>query len=173
MINNNFFYLFYEFSKIPYIAKIAIFLSYPFTYGLLAVLAVWAIFISKRKFFNTSFLFLSAFISWVLAFVIKNILQIRRPFIDLNIMPLYQETGFSFPSEHMAVFTAIAVSMFFINKKAGLVFFIIAILIGLSRIVIGVHYPIDIIGGFIIGIIISLILKKIFKKYEYITYNNN
>jgi len=140
------------------------FLSYPFTYGLIILLILWAIFFSNRKMYNFSLLFLSGLSSWIMASALKNILQLNRPFVNLDILPLYKETGFSFPSEHMVVFTAIAVSMFLINKTAGYIFLIIAILIGLSRIILGVHYPVDIMGGFVVGLIVSLIFKEIFKK---------
>jgi len=156
-------FIFYSSSN-SIIGKIALFLSYPFAYGVIFILIIWAIFLSKNKMFNFSLLFLSGLSSWVMAFVLKGILQVNRPFVDLNIIPLYKETGYSFPSEHMAVFTAIAVSMFLIDKRAGLVFSVIAILIGLSRIAIGVHYPLDIVGGLAVGLITSLIFIEIFKK---------
>ena len=145
-------------------AKLALFVSYPLTYGIISLLLIWAIFISKRKMFNFSLFFMSGLFSWILSNIIKNILRLNRPFIDLHITPLYKEVGFSFPSEHMAVFTAIAVCMFFINKKAGYIFSFIAILVGLSRVIIGVHYPVDILGGAIVGLIMSLIFIEIFKK---------
>lgn len=114
--------------------------------------------------FNFSLLFLSGFSAWFIANIFKNIFKINRPFVDLNINPLVRDVGFSFPSEHATVFMAITVSMFLINKKAGFVFLFLTILIGLSRVVIGVHYPVDIIGGFVVGIIISMIFVEIFKK---------
>ncbi len=163
-MNNFIFNFLYNLSNYPFFAKLAIFLSYPFTYGVLVVLMIWAIFISKRKMYNFSLLFLSGFFAWIVSSLLKVIWQVNRPFISLHLTPLYKETGFSFPSDHASVFAAIAVSMFLINKKAGLAFSLIAILIGLSRIVIGVHYPIDIIGGFVVGLIISLIFREIFKK---------
>jgi len=158
------FYFFYHLSSNPYIAKIALFLSYPFTYGVLFLLVVWAMFISKNKMFNTSLLFLVGLFSWILSEVLKNILQASRPFLVEKIVPLYKETGFSFPSDHMSLFTGIAVAMFIIDKRAGYVFSLIAILIGVSRIVIGVHYPVDIMGGVVVGLIVGLIFNEIYKK---------
>jgi undecaprenyl-diphosphatase len=54
--------------------------------------------------------------------------------------------------------------MFFLNKKWGIIFTIIALLIGLSRVIIGVHYPFDILGGFVVGILVGLFFIKIFRK---------
>lgn len=164
MFNNQLFYFFYELSKTPFVAKVSLFLSYPFTYGVLFILIIWSIFFSKRKMFNFSLLFLSTFFAWILSALLKNIVRVNRPFTDLNIIPLYQETSFSFPSQHMAIFTAIAVSMFLIDKRLGYIFSLIAILIGMSRMIIGVHYPVDILGGFLVGLIVSLIFREIYKK---------
>ncbi len=163
-MNSNIFYLFYNLSKIPFFAKASLFLSYPFTYGVLTLLIIWSIFISKSKIYNFSLLALTGFFSWFTSDMLKSILKINRPFITEHIIPLYKETDYSFPSSHMAVFTAIAVAMFLIDKRAGFIFSIIAILIGISRIILGVHYPSDILGGFIVGLIISLIFTEIYKK---------
>lgn len=163
-LNNSIFYLINNLSTISWIADLAIFLSYLFTYLLLFILIIWAIFFSQKKMFNFSLLFLSGIFSWFMANILKSILRINRPFIDLEIIPLHSEIGFSFPSEHMTVFTTIAMVMFLINKKVGFIFLLIAILIGLSRIVIGVHYPLDILGGLFLGSLIGFIFIKIFKK---------
>lgn len=163
-LNNEIFYAIYNLSTIPWIADLAIFLSYLFTYLLLFSLVIWAIFFSQKKMYSFSLLFLSGIFSWFAANIIKSIVRINRPFVDLGITPLHSEIGFSFPSEHMSVFMAIAVAMFLLNKKAVIVFLIIAILIGLSRIVIGVHYPLDIIAGIFVGALVGLFFTKLFKK---------
>lgn len=163
-MNLDIFYLFYKLSENPFMAKASMFLSYPFTYGILILLFIWAIFISYRKMFNFSILFLSGFISWLVAGFIKNTLRIKRPFLTENISPLFKESGFSFPSEHTAVFMGITIAMFLINKWVGFLFLIITFLIGISRMIIGVHYPSDIIGGMFVGMVIGLIFNEIFKK---------
>lgn len=163
-LNNSIFYIINNFSIIPWVADSAIFLSYLFTYLLIFSLIIWAIFFSQKKMYNFSLLFLSGIFSWFIANILKSLLRINRPFIDLGFSPLRLESGFSFPSEHMTIFTAIATAMFLINKKAGFIFLIIAILIGLSRIVIGVHSPLDILGGLFVGALVGFIFIKIFKK---------
>ena len=163
-LNNEIFYIIYNLSTISWVADLAIFLSYLFTYILLFSLVIWAIFFSQKKMYSFSLLFLSGIFSWFVANIIKSIIRTNRPFVDLDIVPLSRDIGFSFPSEHMSVFMAIAVAMFLLNKKAGIVFLIIAILIGLSRIVIGVHYPLDIFGGLFVGGLVGLFFAKLFKK---------
>jgi undecaprenyl-diphosphatase len=109
--------------------------------------------------------FFSGVLAWIVAEVLKILLHTPRPFIAFqNVVGLFPETGFAFPSQHSTFFMALAVSIFFINKKIGYIFIIFAIFIGCARIIAGVHFPIDVLAGFILGIIISIILKHIFKK---------
>lgn len=70
----------------------------------------------------------------------------------------------SFPSGHAAIFFAIAMAIYFFNKKLGIVFFVGAILIGIARIFVGIHWPSDILGGAIIGILSAWFISKIFIK---------
>jgi undecaprenyl-diphosphatase len=70
----------------------------------------------------------------------------------------------SFPSGHAAIFFAIATAVYLYNKKLGIWFFVVAILMGMARIFVGVHWPSDILGGAVIGIISGIIVGKIFKK---------
>ena len=65
------------------------------------------------------------------------------------------KTSFSFPSNHaMNMFTAATVLSCFYNKYAGY-YFGFALLIGFSRIYVGVHYPFDILGGALFGILLG------------------
>jgi len=154
----------FELSKYPWIADLALFLSYPFAYGILILLFVWAVFFESRKMLTFSLLFLSIISTWFLSSILKLIFHTPRPFVELGLVPLYIEKSFSFPSSHSAIFASTAFVLFFMNKKLGIVFMVIALLVGLSRIVIGVHYPIDVVGGFCFGIIIGYLFIKIFKK---------
>ena len=82
-----------------------------------------------------------------------------------HVQTLFLETGYAFPSGHTAVAAAIAFAIFFINKKIGYLFMSFALLIGLARIVAGVHFPVDILGGVVLGggvsWFVAFFLKKI------------
>ncbi|MEG0995074.1 MAG: phosphatase PAP2 family protein [Bacilli bacterium] len=78
--------------------------------------------------------------------------------IELLIKP---PTDFSFPSGHTSVSIAGAFIIFYANKKMGILAYILAGLIAFSRMYLFVHYPSDILGGIIIGIISGVLAIKI------------
>ena len=101
---------------------------------------------------------------WISARILKDCFHIARPYVEYNLVPLVYEPGYSFPSEHVAVFTTLCVTAFFLHRKSGILLAIITIFIAISRIVIGVHYPIDVLGGAVLGGLIGFLLIKLFKK---------
>jgi len=157
------FNFFFSLSTFPVIAWSALFISdfliYFFILG-----AILIPILTNRDYAYAVFTSLVTGGTWLITFIIKNIFMIPRPFVTMHLTPLYFESGFSFPSSHVTVATAIAVLIWNKNRKLGIIFAVFAILTALSRMVIGVHYPTDIIGGFIVGLIISLTFIKIFKK---------
>lgn len=88
-----------------------------------------------------------------------------RPYLEIPAHNLLTESAFSFPSGHAAFFFALAAAVYGFNKKWGIGFFASAAVISISRIAAGVHYPSDIVGGMIIGILAAYITSKIYKKY--------
>lgn len=90
-----------------------------------------------------------------------------RPFIDYAISPLIlHKADASFPSRHTLIAAVIAFSYVYFKSKWALLFLLLMLWVGISRIYVGVHYPLDIIGGIAIGIItflIALQIKKIIK----------
>lgn len=77
-------------------------------------------------------------------------------------------SGKSFPSSHAANLFGQAAFFSCLFRRYSLYLFAFAIIVGLSRIFVGVHYPLDVLGGAIIGIIIgatmALILKRLHNK---------
>lgn len=76
-----------------------------------------------------------------------------RPFTALpGVHQLLTDSAWSFPSGHAAFFFAMSTAVYLYNKKWGTGFFIATILITVSRVIAGVHYPLDILGGALVGI---------------------
>jgi undecaprenyl-diphosphatase len=82
-----------------------------------------------------------------------NLLYWRwRPFTDHEVTLLfYHPSDSSFPSNAATVGFCIAASVLLFSRKTGLVLLLIACLFSVSRIIGGVHYPADILGGLVIG----------------------
>lgn len=95
-----------------------------------------------------------------LAELVKNFFVILRPFNAIpEVENLFQATGYAFPSGHATFFMALAFSIYFIHKKVGLILIACALLIGTARVMAGVHYPVDILGGFVFGFFIAVIFN--------------
>lgn len=93
--------------------------------------------------------------------ILKNLIGRERPFIQLDLIPFINAPkGYSFPSGHSLSSFIGASCIFFINKKWGVLAFILAFLIAISRVLLVVHYPTDIIFGALLGILISFLLFK-------------
>ncbi len=165
MIHQFLFEPIYQLSHDILIKNLALILSYPVTYGVILVVLIWALIFSKRKMYNFSFTLLSGVTAWFMAHFIKVLLRVPRPFVEMNFTPIYHETGFSFPSEHVAVLTVLGFAVAFSNRKFGSFLLAIALLVGVSRVVLGVHYPIDILGGILVGYLVYLPYRKLFSKF--------
>ena len=112
--------------------------------------------------------------AFLMNLLLKNIVARTRP----NSLWLIKETGFSFPSGHaMASMSLYGMILYFINvnniqyKKlittllSGLI-----ILVGLSRVYVGVHFPSDILAGFSLSFSIVLIYCYLYQKeVEYVS----
>ena len=88
-----------------------------------------------------------------------------RPFVALEIESLIEHAANgSLPSRHAVSAFAIALSILAINKKAGRLVLLLAFVTGLSRVMVGVHYPLDIITGALLAAVISFSIFSYFYK---------
>lgn len=104
----------------------------------------------------------SSLIAWLVAEVIKNLINTKRPFIINNDSPTTITTpqDGAFPSGHSTAAFALAVSIWFHDKKLGAIYLFAALLVALGRILANVHYPLDTIVGALIGILTSIAVEK-------------
>lgn len=112
---------------------------------------------------------LAYLISYLLNYVLGVFFLRRRPFVIYS--AIYQLSkflaspqDFSFPSDHTAAAFVAALIVFMDWRKFGLILLVLSLLVGVSRIFIGVHYPLDILGGILTACLSVWIVNIIFKK---------
>jgi undecaprenyl-diphosphatase len=72
----------------------------------------------------------------------------------------------AFPSDHATLFFSLAMCFLMINRFAGiLAFFHATLIVSIPRILLGFHWPSDIIGGATLGIVVALILMSVIGRY--------
>lgn len=119
----------------------------------------------------------SGFFSFSINGIIKDIFKLPRPMtmgVKANetaakkVLTGYGGYSYSFPSGHAQTSATIATSLcrYYKDKRwlyiAGAV---LVFLIGFSRVFLGVHYPIDVLAGWLLGIVVSLAAYKLFNKF--------
>lgn len=129
-----------------------------------ALLALLFVRVGKRDILTQRRMVVWAFISGVVArFLFTPIVRIffprTRPYLYLPIDLLGpQSVEKSFPSGHAVFFFALAFMVYQFDKKIGYVFLAAATLIGVARVFAGIHFPLDIIAGALLGWITSVAL---------------
>lgn len=129
---------------------------------ILILSAMWALF-SYRK----AFLLISSYaVSSLIAQIVKHIVNAPRPklFFETQLSRIhfvkgvYMFTIQSFPSGHTvtAFSAAVVITYLLKNKNLGLLFLLVAILVGYSRMYLSEHFFEDVIAGSVIGVILTV-----------------
>lgn len=102
--------------------------------------------------------------------MVKDIFKMKRPIGEEGIRTLrkHTATGYSFPSGHTQSASSFygAIAIYLKKKTMYIITIVMIILIGFSRLYLGVHYPKDVIVGAILGVSTSYVCYKLYNKFE-------
>ena len=101
-------------------------------------------------------------IGFVVVQVVGSLVDRSRPYDSIaNVLVLVDRTkDFSFPSDHATAAGAIAGGLWVAARGLGsqrlaIAAIVTALLVGFSRVYVGVHYPGDVVGGLVLGAIVA------------------
>lgn len=153
---------------------VAYFLSHGVgSYVILAIVFFCALlFIDKRR-VAVELVFVTA-ISFVVLALLKHFFAIERPYvIDPSIVTYDADSSFALPSGHAMMSVIILGWVALRHPKSHFIIWgmpVLAILIGLSRIYLGVHYPSQVLAGWLFGMLLLYIfwiaVQKLWKPYD-------
>ncbi len=101
--------------------------------------------------------------AYLLAWLLKELIMRPRP-AGLWTEVLAREGGvvsYGYPSGHAAVVTAIAVTLWpYVAKQYRPWLVVMVLAVGITRIILGVHAPLDIVGGVLLGAMVPLLIRS-------------
>ncbi|MBN3928602.1 phosphatase PAP2 family protein [Streptomyces verrucosisporus] len=135
----------------------------------LAVLGLWAWWTARRRPDAVSAVAglvwapLAAGVAVLVNVPIREFVERPRPFLTHDGLEVLVEgkRDFSFVSDHATLAMALAVGIFMVNRRLGLVGILVAVFAGVCRIYMGVHYPTDVVGGLALGTAVALLLAPL------------
>lgn len=104
----------------------------------------------------------------ILSEITKALIPENRPFVGNSGNPgIWLPFGNgSFFSGHTGTLFALGALFWFKNKTISLMCFIFGIIVGVLRVIIKVHYPVDIVGGAVIGVLVGFLGVRFLKKFK-------
>ena len=111
----------------------------------------------------------------VLAYAISNLLKLiirePRPCQALHgvvtVAPCDPVTDYSFPSNHAVIVAAAAVVILVMHRGLGVLAVVLAVVMGISRVYVGAHYPHDVLAGYLLGGVVAALVVVVVAKWTH------
>lgn len=149
----------------PFLDGIIVFFATYLAYILILIFLVLVLFSHYQKREKWEILLVTGISAVIARFGITELIRFFYHHPRPSVYQLLAENSWSFPSGHAMFFFALATAIYLYNKRWGFWFYIAAVLIGVARVMAGVHYPSDIVGGAILGSLTAYIVFCIAKKW--------
>ncbi|MBX4215894.1 phosphatase PAP2 family protein [Candidatus Parcubacteria bacterium] len=105
--------------------------------------------------------------AWAIAHFVKYVYPVGRPEkLYEAIMPLVAHgNGMdAFPSGHATFYAGLAAAIWGYHRNLGIFFTVVALFVGLARIMVGIHTPLDIVAGYVLGVAVALLVRVFARK---------
>lgn len=169
-LNRSLFEFLFRFShRNPLLDAFGVFLAehLPYLMVLGAVLSIFAEKGSRRRVLFFCEISLAVILSrGIVTEAVRFFYHNPRPFTALGIEALISEAGYSFPSGHAAAYFALAVAVWFANRKWGWWYLGAAFINGIARVFVGVHWPFDVLGGMVVGVLSAAFIHHLLASYR-------
>ena len=72
---------------------------------------------------------------------------------------VHRSTDPSFPSDHATMAAAVAVGLLFVHRRLGALAAVLALLMALTRVYVGAHFPLDVLAGLVLGGVVAAVVQ--------------
>jgi undecaprenyl-diphosphatase len=99
----------------------------------------------------------------LISLALRQLIGRDRPFVVYpEPRPLvHPPSSGSFPSGHAAAAFACATVIAWASPRLAVPAYVVAVLVAWSRVYVGVHYPLDVLGGAVLGVLVAIALLKL------------
>ena len=149
--------------RVGWLDPVFVFLSFVGTYGLVWIAIAALVAVVWRRPGVLMLVLASALVSEAVSSGLRAAVGRPRPPLrapEPEPLVAVPHSG-SFPSGHATTSFACATALVFAAPRRSLPFFVLAAAIAFSRIYVGVHYPLDVLGGAALGIGIAIALRTL------------
>lgn len=130
------------------------------------------IFIIVKKKYKLFIIVLSSISSVIINNLVKIIVRRERP----DYLRMVMEKSYSFPSGHAMISVLFFGSIIYLVNKYNLKYkklitfslSTFVLLVGISRIYLGVHYLTDVVGGYLLGFIVLFLIIHLFERKKFV-----